>query len=193
MNLMVRLWLTTLLLILASACGSDDPAFIASATSVNVPAGQSATSSTGPTAVASPTPAAMATARPAAESPATESRLQNLVEPTRVLSLLTGILTEENGCLRVKSDHDAPKSQGQALVWQKDIFEVERRADTLVIVDLFGQNGQPSPPVTWRLGDMIRGGGGAIEGPSYDYLDDHAEAGFSERCAGPYFLVSIVR
>ena len=109
------------------------------------------------------------------------------------MSLLTGILTEENGCLRVKSDHDAPDSQGQALVWQKDIFEVERRADTLVIVDLFGQNGQPSPPVTWRLGDMIRGGGGAIEGPSYDYLDDHAEAGFSERCAGPYFLVSIVR
>ena len=175
MNLMVRLWLTTLLLILASACGSDDPA------------GQSATSSTSPTAVAT------ATARPAAERPATESRLRNLVEPTRVTSLLTGILTEEDGCLRVKADYDPPNSQGRSLVWQKDIFEVERRADTLVIVDLFGQNGQPSPPVTWRLGDMIRGGGGAIDGPSDDFVDDHAGAGFSERCAGPYFLVSMVR
>ena len=193
MKLMVRLWLTTLLLILASACGSDDPAFIASETSVNVPAGQSATSLTGPTAVASPTPVAMATPRPAAESPATESRLQNLVEATRTTSELTGILTEEDGCLRVKADYDPPKSQGRALVWQKDIFEVERRADTLVIVDLFGQNGQPSSPVTWRLGDMIRGGGGVIDGPSDDFVDDHAGAGFSERCAGPYFLVSMVR
>ena len=143
--------------------------------------------------VATTTPATTATARPAAEIPATESRVQSLVEPTRVLSSLTGILTEANGCLRVKSDHDAPESRGQALVWQKGIFEVERRADTLVIVDLFGQSGQPSPPVTWRLGDMIRGAGGAIEGPSYGYLDDHAEAGFSDRCAGPYFLISIVR
>ena len=111
---------------------------------------------------------------------------------TRWAAQIEGILTEENGCLRVTSDHDR-EPQGRALVWQKPLFKIERRGDNVLIVDLFGPNGQPSPTVVWRLGDMIRGGGGEIEGPSYDYLDDHAEAGFSERCAGPYFLVSIVR
>ncbi len=124
---------------------------------------------------------------PALIASATESPPRNLVEATRTTAELAGILTDEYGCLRVTSA-DALESQSQVLVWQKDIFEIDRRADTLLIVDLFGRKGQPSYPVTWQLGDMIRGGGGVIGAP-----DDHAGAGFIERCAGPYFLVSGVQ
>ena len=106
----------------------------------------------------------------------------------QVAAQIEGILTEENGCLRVTSDHDR-EPQGRALVWQKPLFKIERRGDNVLIVDLFGPNRQPAPTVIWRLGDMIRGGGGVI-GPAG--ADDHAGAGFSERCAGPYFLVSMV-
>ena len=107
---------------------------------------------------------------------------------TRWTAEIEGILTEENGCLRVTSDHDR-EPQGQALVWQKSLFNIERRGDNVLIVDLFGPNRQPAPTVIWRLGDMIRGGGGVI-GPAG--ADDHTGAGFSERCVSPYFLVSMV-
>ena len=113
---------------------------------------------------------------------------QQRVVVTRWAAQIEGILTEENGCLRVTSDHDR-EPQGRALVWQKPLFNIERRGDNVLIVDLFGPNRQPAPTVIWRLGDMIRGGGGVI-GPAG--ADDHAGAGFSERCAGPYFLVSMV-
>ena len=111
---------------------------------------------------------------------------QNLVEATRVLALIEGILAEEDGCLRITESGTG----GDAIVWQKDVFSIERRGDAVLIVDLFGTNGQPSPTVIWRLGDMIRAAGGTT---GLQGADDHAGAGFSERCAGPYSLVSMVR
>ena len=106
--------------------------------------------------------------------------------PTRVTAKLDGILAEENGCLRVIVPYS---ERSRALVWQKDIFKIERRGDAVLIVDLNPPNGRPSPTVIWRLGDMIRAGGGA-SGP--EGADRHAGAGFSERCAGPYFMVSML-
>ncbi len=70
------------------------------------------------------------------------------------------------------------------LLWQKDIFEIERQGDTLTIIDVFKDNAQP---VTWKLGDMVSGGGGMTGSQGGDY---HAKAGFSERYPGPYFLAS---
>ena len=137
MNYSILLLLSISLLIVGSACGSDDP---------------------------------------------------RRVVVTRWAAQIEGILTEENGCLRVTSDHDR-EPQGRGLVWQNPLFNIERRGDNVLIVDLFGPNRQPAPTVIWRLGDMIRGGGGVI-GPAG--ADDHAGAGFSERCTGPYFLVSMV-
>ena len=106
---------------------------------------------------------------------------------TRLTAELSGILTEEDGCLRVIG----PDSYSPAPVWHKEIFKTERREDAVLIVELLpnGQQSQ-SPTVVWRLGDMISGGGGAT---SSEGADDHAGAGFSERCAGPYFVVHSVR
>ncbi len=176
MNYLILLWLSAVPLIFVGACVSDDPAINASATSATIP-----------TSVASPNPVAMVSAKPTTDSAAAASPPANFVEPTRWAASLDGVLTEENGCLRVTSVYGT-ESIDQTIVWQRGIFEVERRGDALQIVDLIGRSGQPSPPVTWRLGEMIRGGGGVIDLP-----DDHAGIGFSERCPGPYFLVSMVR
>ena len=106
------------------------------------------------------------------------------VVTTRLTAEIDGILVNEGGCLRVKGSD----SYSRAPVWHKEIFKTERRGDAVLIVEL-SPNGQPSPAVIWRLGDMIRGGGGAT---SSEGADDHAGAGFSERCAGPYFVVHSV-
>lgn len=130
------LWLSVLLVVIASACGSADPR----------------------------------------------------VEVTRLTAGIEGILSEEDECLRIVgpgSDYG-----GVALVWQKDIFNIERRGDAVLIVDLHPPNGPPAPTVIWRLGDMIRAGGAKS---SSQGADDHAGAEFSERCEGPYWLVSMVR
>ena len=107
------------------------------------------------------------------------------VVATRLTAEIDGILAEEDGCIQVIEPH----SESTAVVWHKEIFKTERLGDAVLIVDLLGPNGQPSPTVIWRLGDMIRGGGGAT---SSEGADDHAGAGFSERCAGPYFVVHSV-
>ena len=107
------------------------------------------------------------------------------VVATRLTAEIDGILAEEDGCIRVIEPH----SESTAVVWHKEIFKTERLGDAVLIVDLLGPNGQPSPTVIWRLGDMIRGGGGAT---SSEGADDHAGAGFSERCAGPYFVLHSV-
>ena len=112
-----------------------------------------------------------------------------LIEATRQLALLQGILIEDAGCLRV-APPDRPDGPGWAVVWQKDIFEVTRSGDEITIVDLFGRNGQPNEPVIWRLGEVIRGGGGEARLPG---AIEHAGAEFPEKCAGPYWLVSMVR
>ena len=99
---------------------------------------------------------------------------------TVMAARIGGILTEEDGCLRITgSDSDS----GTAIVWQKDALEVERRGDTFQII-----KGDQS--VTWRLGDEIVGGGGGIRAR---IADEHAGAGFSERCPGPYWLLGMVR
>ena len=94
-----------------------------------------------------------------------------------------GILAEEDGCLRIT---DSSGTGGDAIVWQKDIFEIERRGNMLLIADLYDENAQP---VTWQLGDMVRAGGGEIRAQTADV---HAGAGFSERCPGPYWIVGMV-
>ncbi len=104
---------------------------------------------------------------------------------TRVAAEVTGILTEDNDCLRVVRPH----TESRALVWQKDVFSVERRGNAVLIVDLNPPVGPPSPTVIWRLGDEIFAGGGATTPEGADY---HAGAGFSARCADPYSLVSMV-
>ncbi len=112
-------------------------------------------------------------------------------ERPRVITVMTaeliGTLTEENGCLRVTSREG---SESMALVWQKDTyFNIERQEDLVLIVDQFDPNDRPPPTVMWRLGDMVRGGGGMT---GAQVSDEHAGAGFSERCPGPYFLVGSV-
>lgn len=134
---------------------------------------------------------------------------RNLVEPTRITTALAevpkeestdptfiasatsppvmtaaigGILVEENGCLRITDP-----TGGDAIVWQKDVLKIERQGDTLLIARLHDENAQT---VTWKLGDMVRGGGGEIRAR---IADDHAGAGFSERCPGPYFMVGTVK
>ena len=111
---------------------------------------------------------------------------RDLLGVTRIAAEVTGILTEDNDCLRINA---TPGSIGYAIVWQKDVFSVERRGNAVLIVDLNPPVGPPSPTVIWRLGDEIFAGGGATTPEGADY---HAGAGFSERCAGPYSLVSMV-
>ena len=111
-----------------------------------------------------------------------------LVEPTVMAAEISGFLEEENGCLRVRR-HPNPGSKAPttAIVWQKDVLAIER-GDR---VDIYaGEVSDSEAPIaSWQLGDEIRGGGGSI---SRRIADEHAGAGFSERCEGPYFLVGSV-
>ena len=103
------------------------------------------------------------------------------VEVTVMTARISGTFIEEDGCLRVTGPSG---TGGDAIVWQKEVLEIERRGDA---VDIFKPNG--TRITTWRLGDKIRGGGGSI---SRRIVDEHAGAGFSERCEGPYFLLGLV-
>ena len=94
---------------------------------------------------------------------------------------ISGMLAEEDGCLRVSGPSG---TGGAAIVWQKDVLRIERRGNT---VNIFNEGG--ATIATWRLGDEIQGGGGYT---SAQIADDHAGARFSERCEGPYFLMGIV-
>ena len=111
------------------------------------------------------------------------------VEPTVMAAEISGFLEEENGCLRVRIyPNPGSKAPTTAIVWQKDVLAIERRGDT---VDIYaGEVSDSEAPIaSWQLGDEIRGGGGSI---SRRIADEHAGAGFSERCEGPYFLVGDV-
>ena len=133
-NFSAPLSLSALLLIIVSACGSDDPS-------------------------------------------------RNSVIVTVMAAEIEGILIEEDGCLRINGSRPASR----AIVWQKDVLAVERQGDALLIDVLgYGPDRQPLPTITWRLGDEIRGGGGLT---GAQVADEHAGAGFSERCEGPYWLL----
>ena len=97
---------------------------------------------------------------------------------TVLAAAIGGSLIEEDGCLRI-----GDSSGSNAIVWQKDVLEVERQGNTFQIIKGDKQ------PVTWRLGDEIRSGGGFI---GSEVADEHAGAGFSERCPGPYWLLGMV-
>ncbi len=97
-----------------------------------------------------------------------------------------GILIEEDGCLRTT---DSSGTAGKAIVWQKDVLTIERQEDTVNIYQGEISDGE-APIASWRLGDLVIGGGGMI-GP--EIADEHAGAGFSERCEGPYSLIGSVR
>lgn len=113
---------------------------------------------------------------------ASDDPSRNPVIVTVMTAEVGGILAEENGCLRITDS-----TGGDAIVWQKDVLKIERQGDTLLIARLHDENAQT---VTWKLGDMVRGGGGEIRA---QIADDHAGAGFSERCPGPYFMVGTVK
>ena len=161
------------LIIIGYACVSDGPkrTLVEATSTIPALAEVPRQESTTPTFIAS------ATALPP----------RNLVEATRIVGGVFGTLVEKGGCLRLAGSSG---TGGYAIVWQKDIFNIERRGDAVLIVDLFGPSGRPSPTVIWRLGDEIRAAGGET---SSEGADDHAGAGFSERCPGPYTLVSMVR
>ena len=108
-------------------------------------------------------------------NPTANSSTPPPVVVTVLAAAIGGSLIEEDDCLRI-----GDSSGSDAIVWQKDVLEVERQGNTFQIIEGDKQ------PVTWRLGDEIRGGGGSI---SRRIADEHAGAGFSERCEGPYFLL----
>ena len=107
------------------------------------------------------------------------------VKVTVMTAGISGTFIEEDGCLRVIGSSG---TGGSAIVWQKEVLEIERRGD---VVDIYagGVRDGEAPVATWRLGDAIRGGGGGIRAQT---ADDHAGAGYSERCEGPYFLLGSV-
>lgn len=140
MNYWAPLSLLTLLMIIASACGSADP-----------------------------------------DDP--------LVEATVMAAAISGILVEEDSCLRVdRYPNPGSITPSTTIVWQKHVLTIERRGD---LVDIYkGEVSDGEAPIaSWRLGDEIIGGGGSI---SRRIADEHAGAGFSERCEGPYFLLGDV-
>ena len=100
---------------------------------------------------------------------------------------ISGILVEVDGCLRITGPSG---TGGSAIVWQKDVFRIERRGDT---VDIYrgGVSEGEAPIASWRLGDPLIGGGGVIRRP--EVVDNHAGVGFSERCEGPYWLLGSVQ
>ena len=201
MSYPVPVSLSILLLVLVFACvstTSPPPRNLVEATSTTAEvAGVPEEESIDPTIIASPPENLVDATRTTAEVvgvPEEESidptiiasPPQNLVEATRVLALIEGILAEENDCLRITESGTG----GDAIVWQKEVFGIERRRDAVLIVDLFGSNGQPSPTVIWRLGDEISAAGRVI---TSEGADEHAGAGFSEKCPGPYWMVSRVQ
>ena len=105
------------------------------------------------------------------------------------LARTEGNLSEVDGCLRING---SPGSIGDAIVWQKDVLTVERRGDTVdIYAGIYAGNVSDgeSPIASLRLGDSLIGGGRGI-GP--EMADEHAGAGFSERCPGPYWLLGMV-
>ena len=97
-----------------------------------------------------------------------------------------GILIEEDGCLRIT---DSSGIGGNAIVWQNDVLAIEWQGDTVDIYKGEVDDGE-APIASWRLGDLVIGGGGVIRP---EIADEHAGAGFSERCEGPYSLIGSVR
>ena len=108
------------------------------------------------------------------------------VKATVYVVKIEGKLSEVGGCLRING---SPGSKGDAIVWQKDVLAIERRGDTVDIYAGEVSDGE-APIASWRLGDLLIGGGRTI-GP--EIADEHAGAGFSERCEGPYWFMGSVR
>ena len=108
------------------------------------------------------------------------------VEVTVYVVGIEGKLSEVGGCLRIDGSSG---SIGYAIVWQKDVLEIERRGDTVDIYKGEVSDGE-APIASWRLGDPLIGGGRPI-GP--EIADEHAGTGFSERCEGSYWLMGSVR
>ena len=76
----------------------------------------------------------------------------NPVIVTVMTAEIGGILAEEDGCLRIT---DSSGIGGDAIVWQKDIFEIERRGNMLLIADLYDENAQPVTLATWGHGQEL--------------------------------------
>ncbi|NQW16025.1 MAG: hypothetical protein HQ478_00920 [Chloroflexi bacterium] len=122
---------------------------------------------------------------PPSESPSAETTkvvFDDLIVTTRIMALVTGVLVEHDGCLRIVPDA-YPDSLSEAIVWQKDVFEITRAGDEVHIIDL--ELADSDTPVVWKIGERIRTSGGQYRG-----REDHASSEFLQRCEGPYVFVS---
>ncbi|WFG34188.1 hypothetical protein GKN94_00300 [Candidatus Lucifugimonas marina] len=101
---------------------------------------------------------------------------------TRIMAAVGGILVERESCLRFADDEnsDAPS---KAIIWQKDVFKIERVGDELHIVDL--DFGNPDSPTVWKIGERVSTSGG-----EFTFWEQVASAEFLDRCIGPYVFVS---
>jgi hypothetical protein len=101
---------------------------------------------------------------------------------TRIMAMVSGILVEEDGCLRIYEDWETDRPS-RAIVWQKHLFDISRVEDEIRIVDR--EVGNQENPTVWKLGEHIRTSGGESGGPG-----DYGYTEFQERCEGPFTFVS---
>ena len=109
------------------------------------------------------------------------------VKITVLAADISGILVEEDGCLRISGG----STGGWAIVGQKTIYDrIERRGDEVLFGRVNPSDGTTTIKAILRLGDEIDGGGGGVRP---EIADLHEGAGFSERCPGPYWLLGNIK
>jgi len=91
---------------------------------------------------------------------------------TRMAALARGVLSEEEGCIRVGNSY---------LVFPPGQHEVVRKGDTIEVTDVLAGS---DVPTTWHLGDTVAVGGGGVRDPS-----NIPHEPFPDHCEGPYWLV----
>ena len=111
-----------------------------------------------------------------------EMTADDLIRTTRIAAEVTGVLVEQDGCLRLAQDASSD-SPSKAIVWQKDVFEIERSDDEVRIRNVNYGDGESR--VVWKIGERVRTSGGEFHGREF-----HASEEFLQRCVGPYVFVS---
>jgi hypothetical protein len=101
-------------------------------------------------------------------------------EPTRLMALLVGTLTEEAGCWRVTSEDSGTS---YLMAWPPD-FEVETTPNAVLIVDADNQH------VTLPIGARVLIGGGEVH--STIFLSEPVQQALPSHCVGPYWVVGSV-
>ena len=114
---------------------------------------------------------------PASQASPTTSATQRAtpeVFATRMTALAAGVLSDEDGCLRIGNT---------LLVFPPDQHEVVRKGDTVEVTDFAGGI---TEPIVWRLGEQVTVGGGSADGRAIPHQP------FPDHCSGPYWLVGDV-